>query len=182
MVQLPRPSSPEYSGSDRVRPEILAAVGWRCCNPCNSVPGLDVLAASTDRAADEGLHEIAQNVLQILTKLVSPRIVALSRLSRASGGVVAAVWVDPVREDVGVSAVSDLVGDVLEPRAVGAPVGGDGLQRGLGRVWAEVVDGGHGAVQPFLLDGEDVGVAGAAQQDQLGGKGADAGQCLQVCQ
>jgi len=45
------------------------------------------------------------------------RIVALSRLSRASGGVVAAVWVDPVGEDVRASAVSDLVGDVLEPCA-----------------------------------------------------------------
>jgi len=34
----------------------------------------------------------------------------------------------------------------------------------------------------FSWVGKTSGVAGAAQQDQLGGEGADAGQCLQVCQ
>jgi hypothetical protein len=37
-------------------------------------------------------------------------------------------------------------------------------------------------MRPFLVGGEGVGVAGAAQQDQFGGKRADAGRCLRVRQ
>ncbi|MBM0236196.1 hypothetical protein JNW88_01940 [Micromonospora sp. ATA32] len=59
---------------------------------------------------------------------------------------------------------------------------GDGAQRFRIRIKVEVVHGGHGAVQAFLVGGECVGVAGAAQQDQFGGERADAGQCLQVCE